>query len=153
MEDRERYSGTWYNQHGSSMDLVVAKDGKVSGKFRSGVGLSQRDEEFDVRGYVAGEVIAFIVDFARYETLTTWTGHFVAEDGGPQIQAMWQMAVATPPRHGRDIWKGTWTGADAFRREPYRKPDLMRRIPSHPVAWQEAYELLSSLSDPTEDKE
>ncbi len=153
MDDRKRYSGTWYNQHGSSMELSVSEAGAVSGKFRSGVGLSHRDEQFDVTGFVAGEVISFVVDFSKYETLTTWTGHFVSEDGGPQIQAMWHMAVATPPRHGRDLWKGTWTGADIFRREPVRRPDLMRRIPSHPVAWQEAFELLTSLGSPSEGDE
>ena len=110
MDDRKRYSGTWYNQHGSSMELSISETGAVSGKFRSGVGLSHRDEQFDVTGFVAGEVISFVVDFSKYETLTTWTGHFVSEDGGPQIQAMWHMAVATPPRHGRDLWKGTWAG-------------------------------------------
>lgn len=153
MDEPKRYSGTWYNQHGSSMDLSVGVDGKVSGRFRSGVGLSHRDEAFDVTGFAAGEVIALIVNFSKYATLTTWTGHLVVEAGAPQIQAMWHMAVATPPRHGRDVWKGTWTGADVFQREPARKPELMRRIPSHPVAWQEAFELLTSLSDPTEDVE
>lgn len=153
MDDRERYSGTWYNQHGSSMELSVTEAGKVSGRFRSGVGLSQRDEHFDVTGFAAGEVIAFIVDFSKYETLTTWTGHLAVEGGAPEIQAMWHMAVATPPRHGRDLWKGTWTGADVFRREPASRPEFLRRIPSHPVAWQEAYELLTSLSSPTDDDE
>lgn len=153
MDDCKRYSGTWYNQHGSSMELSVSKTGGVSGKFRSGIGLSQRDETFDVTGFCRGEVIAFIVSFAKYETLTTWTGHFVVEGGTPGIQAIWNMAVATPPRHGGDVWKGTWTGADTFRREPAPRPEVARRIPSHPVAWQEAYELLTSLSDPTEDEE
>jgi len=153
MDDRKRYSGTWYNQHGSSMELSVSEAGEVSGKFRSGVGLSHRDESFEMTGFSAGDVIAFIADFSKYETLSTWTGHFVTDAGAPEIQANWHMAVATPPRHGRDLWKGTWTGADVFRREPMRKPGHPGRVPSHPVAWQEAFELLTSLSDPTNDEE
>lgn len=142
-------SGTWHNQHGSRMELRVADDGKLTGAFVSGVGLAREGEQFDLVGFARGELIAFVVDFSRYDSVTTWSGHYLEQDGRPVIQAMWQMTVAAPRKAlPGAVWKGIWTGADVFQREPAER-GLPGRVPSHPVAWQEAEEVLRSLSAPS----
>lgn len=127
-------SGEWHNQHGSRMRLEIAPDGAVSGTFTSALGLS-KDQTFRLTGFAAGEVLAFVVDFGKYRTLTAWTGQ-CCTGGGEAIRAMWHMSVSPPPGEAERVrWRGTWTGEDVFRREPATQAASPGRMPSHPVAF------------------
>jgi hypothetical protein len=112
--------GTWYNQHGSELVLESSGERKLSGYFKSRSGLAKGGERCAVTGYVAGDLVAFVVDFGRFDSLTAWTGHFVIESDEPRIRACWHMSVKVPLRHADDeLWRGTWTGEDEFRRAPF----------------------------------
>lgn len=126
------FYGKWENQHGSKIDLRVAPDGTVSGRFESGVGLAERGETFALSGFATDDLISFVVDFSRLGSLTSWSGHFA--DGS--IQALWHMTLGAAIAPGtQSAWKGTWSGFDTFRREPMRTGRPVGGVPSHPVAW------------------
>lgn len=127
-------SGKWYNQHDSELDLSVETDGRLRGKFRSGVGFPQLDEEFDVVGFAAGELVSFVVSFGRYDSVTSWTGHFGEREGTQTIYVLWHMTVGLPPGHEQQLWQGIWSGADTFVRVRTAAGETAARSrPSHPV--------------------
>lgn len=113
-------SGTWYNQHGSELRLEVDSRGRLTGEFRSHSGLARAGDPCAVTGYATKDLIAFVVDFGRFDSLTAWTGHCVLEAGEQRIRACWHMSVEVPAKHPElELWKGTWTGEDEFRRAPF----------------------------------
>jgi hypothetical protein len=128
------FAGTWHNQHGSVMDLEISDDGRVTGRFMSGVGLAELGEPFALAGFVAGDLISFTVDFGPRGSLTAWVGHGWLEHGVERIETLWQMAVELPlPGEQATLWRGTWAGADTFARaEPEARAARGLR-PSHPV--------------------
>jgi hypothetical protein len=131
-----RFDGKWYNQHGSELDITVDRDHRIRGHFRSGVGFPEPGEQFEIVGYVAGDLVGFVVSFAKYDCLTSWAGHLGDDEGAPVLDAMWNMTVGLPPGSESELWRGVWTGADHFRRS-HVAPEKSRRRPSHPVAPEE----------------
>lgn len=133
-------SGTWYNQHGSRIDLRVEAEGRLGGTLRSGVGFPDPDEEFPLSGFVSEGLIGFAVSFGRYDSLTSWTGHYGIENGRETIYTLWHMSVGLLPEthHADRLWEGIWSGSDTFVREaiaPLERPG--RRIASHPLRKQD----------------
>jgi len=126
-------AGTWHNQHGSVMDLRVGGDGKITGRFKTGVGLSGCGEDFALTGFVEGDMIAFTVDFGARRSLTAWVGHACLEGGSARIETLWQMVVAGPRSGGLPSWRGTWSGADTFSRERSGAVAPSGLRPSHPI--------------------
>jgi hypothetical protein len=132
---KREFDGLWYNQHGSKLELKVKPGGAIDGTFWSGAGLAAQERTGrPVSGYCAGDLVAFVCDFGKYGSLTTWTGHLVSERDAPVLEAQWQMAVALPARdRPEELWRGIWTGADVFRRAPTEAPAGAGRLPSHPL--------------------
>lgn len=127
-------NGRWYNQHGSELDVIVEEDGRIRGTFRSGVGFPRAEEAFEVVGFAAGELVSFVVSFSRYDSITSWTGHFGERDGTETIYALWHMTVGLPPGHEQQLWQGIWSGADTFVRDrPQAGEIAVRARPSHPT--------------------
>ncbi len=109
-------SGTWHNEHGSELRFEVDPAGRVSGRFRTGVGFG-KDETFDVIGRASDDLVSFTVSFGSHGAITAWVGHFIAAE--ERIEALWHMAVALPhPGRLDELWKGIWSGADVFERGP-----------------------------------
>jgi len=123
--------GTWYNQHGSRLELHADDEGHVDGWFHSGVGFDRPDERHRVEGCVRGDLISFHVDFGPHGTITAWTGHVGLDRGEPAIHTLWHMAVRGARSTGTTQWRGTWAGADTFHRQPAEAASARR--PSHPV--------------------
>jgi hypothetical protein len=125
-------SGVWHNQHGSEMQIEVGEDGSITGSFRSGTGLPGPRERFPLTGHLAGDLISITVDFGKYDSMTSWTGHHGIEDGERTIYAMWHMAVRLRRKGHDQLWTGIWAGADTFRRGPSAKHTTLPGGPSHP---------------------
>lgn len=126
--------GDWHNQHGSVLHLEVGPGGKLSGTFRTAVGVASHDEKFPLVGFVTENRIAFCVHFGKEGSLTSWVGHWRGEGGGGEIDALWHMAVrVTDPDAARDPWRATWTGADTFRRGVPPVASKSSLLPSSPV--------------------
>jgi hypothetical protein len=128
-------SRKWHNQHGSEVDVQVSEDGRVIGKFYSGTGLA-KGEPCDLVGFATESLIGFTVDFSRYESVTSWAGHFVAERDGLVIHARWTMSVASPKPNDPELSRKG--GLDRLRLRftegrPSRRHETVPRRPSHPM--------------------
>jgi hypothetical protein len=129
-------SGPWFNQHHSVLHLVQ-EGRRLSGTFRPGVG-PLKEQSFPLLGFVLGDQVGFVVAFGPGAAVTAWVGHLVTEG----IETLWQMSVRVDAAGRDDDWRGTWSGADLFRRG---EPALVRvgdagepaidelRLPSVPV--------------------
>jgi hypothetical protein len=100
------------------MELFVDGDGDVSGLYRTAVGQPQPTEEFDLKGFVAHDVITFCVNFGKYGSLTAWVGqHTRDRDGNEVIYTLWHLARNVKDEdEPEDLWASILAGANEFRR-------------------------------------
>lgn len=129
-------AGTWHNQHGSEMHLVVEENGETFGTFKTGVGAHKQNEEFNLAGFISQNLIGFTVNFGKYCSMTSWTGQHTVEDGVEKIYTMWHLARAMPETENpQGLWTGVLSGADVFYRGPAETPVKGTAIiPSHPIS-------------------
>jgi hypothetical protein len=114
------FSGKWHNEHDSEMELQVAADGRVTGKYQTGVGSPTPSEQFDLVGFAKGDQLSFTVDFSKYGTLTAWVGqHTINKQGAEEINTMWHLSENVPDADEKDkMWNSVTDGADFFWRGP-----------------------------------
>lgn len=111
------FSGVWKNQRKSTLTLAVNNNGKVTGKFDSGVGDDGQVLEVAVEGRVLGDVITFNVLYEKFGTVVTWVGQLTEEDGAPVIETSWLHASnIADDEEADELWSAVRTGADTFRR-------------------------------------
>ena len=111
------FSGTWINQRGSSMEISVDDRGRVSGIFRTAVGLPSNQEAFPLCGFVQADLIAFVVSFGVHDSVTAWTGQHTIVAGRERIETLWHLAKNIPDEEeDRSLWAGILAGADSFER-------------------------------------
>ncbi|MEJ8474433.1 avidin/streptavidin family protein [Roseibium algae] len=111
------FNGTWENGLGSEMDLVVNVN-LLSGEYRTNVGLPAPSEEFDLTGFVTGDLITFTVNFGRYGSLTTWAGQQTETSTGQvEIKTLWYLTKNVPDsREPNELWSSILAGAGTFTR-------------------------------------
>src|SRR5512138_1484285 len=90
------FSGRWRNQRGSSLELAIDDRGRVSGTFRTGVGVPSPHESFPLCGFARGDLIAFSVDFGVHESVTAWAGQHTEAGGRERIETLWHLARNIP---------------------------------------------------------
>lgn len=113
---RLRIEGTWYNELGSRLVLVVDEDGRLSGTFSSGVG--NGDEEPPVTGFVdrrphdGTTVLGFVVGWPATHSVTVWSGQ--CDLDRQVIETTWLLSgeVGTT-----EEWHSTLVGHNRFTRE------------------------------------
>lgn len=112
------FSGKWKNNLKSDMTLAIDASGKVTGKYRTGVGNPTPAEEFDLVGFATGDLLSFTVNFGQYGSLTSWVGQLTKDaQGVDQIKTMWLLSrnIADPDEDA-GLWGSVLTGADFFFR-------------------------------------
>ncbi|GAB5566167.1 MAG: avidin/streptavidin family protein [Winogradskyella sp.] len=110
-------TGVWENQLDSEMTLIMESSGSLSGKYKTAVGKPSDSEEFDLIGVVTGDLVAFIVNFGKYGSLTSWTGQVVENSGKQVIQTLWHLSKNIKDENEEDeIWGSLLTGAGNFTR-------------------------------------
>lgn len=112
------FSGKWYNQRGSEMDLIV--DGSiVKGTYKTKVSSPNDQDLFYLTGFATGDLISFTVNFGKFGTLTSWAGQYAKEGQEPEmIHTCFVAAVDVSEEKEPDvIWGGVRSGSDFFRRE------------------------------------
>jgi len=68
-----------------------------------------------LQGSVAGDLISFTVNWG--ETITTWIGHGVVDNGAPGILTLWHLVLTIPDETDpQKQWKTVMAGADEFVR-------------------------------------
>ena len=111
------FSGLWKNQRGSSIEVDVDAGGRVSGTFRTAVGVPYPQEAFPLCGFVQGDLIAFSVSFGQHESVTAWAGQHTIIDGRERIETLWHLARNVPDEdESRSLWAAILAGADVFER-------------------------------------
>lgn len=124
-------NGVWYNQHGSRVALQIS-EGAITGSFASSVGLEKPGTEAKVVGFVSGNLICFIANFAQYGSLTAWAGHITGAGDESVLTLQWHMTVALPGKEDpNELWRGVWAGSDVFRRQPASRRETPRQVTSH----------------------
>jgi len=127
------FIGCWRNQHGSERNIKEIKDGKLSGTFKTGVGAHDPEEEFELTGFVSDGLIAFTVNFGKYNSLTSWSGQHSRSKASDKIETMWHLARTLPENAEKDcLWAGVWAGADTFVRSKAGSPRNLEKIDRPP---------------------
>jgi hypothetical protein len=111
------FSGHWKNQRGSSIELNVDDRGRVSGTFRTAVGVPSPTETFPLCGVAQGDLIAFTVGFGVHESVTAWAGQHTLVGGRERIETLWHLARnIADEEEDRALWAAILAGADRFER-------------------------------------
>jgi hypothetical protein len=112
-----RFQGRWKNDMGSTMELHVAPDGSLKGTYQTNVGAAKPWERFELSGYVAGDLIAFVANFGKYDSLTAWVGQHTVDGGRERIRTLWHLANNVPDsEEPTRLWSSILTGANDFER-------------------------------------
>lgn len=110
------FSGKWYNQRGSEMELIV--DGSIVKGTKTKVSSPSGKDLFYLTGFATGDLISFTVNFGKFDTLTSWAGQYAKEAEEPEIHTCFVAAIDVAEEKEPDvIWGGVRSGSDFFRRE------------------------------------
>jgi hypothetical protein len=105
------------------MNLVV-NGSVVTGTYKTKVGSPDDKDLFELSGFATGDLIAFTVNFGKFDTLTSWSGQYAKEENEPEmIHTCFVAAIDIGERQESDeIWGGVKVGSDFFRREKWTWP-------------------------------
>ena len=100
------------------MELTVDSDGDMIGVYRTGVGLPSPSAEFDLKGFVSGDLIVFCVNFGKYDSLTSWAGQHARDQNGNEIiYTLWHLTKNVKDANEEDeLWASILAGASEYRR-------------------------------------
>jgi hypothetical protein len=117
------FSGKWYNQRGSEMDLIV-NGSIITGTYKTKVGSPDEHDLFYLTGFATEDLISFTVNFGHFGTLTSWAGQYAKEKDEPEmIHTCFVAAVDIKEAlESRDIWGGVKVGSDFFQRTEWTWP-------------------------------
>ncbi|TCK31950.1 avidin family protein [Paraburkholderia sp. BL8N3] len=104
------FSGSWKNELGSTMQIAQQGDG-LTGTYESKVSSGGGTTTGDLRGYVDGDLISFVVHWRDFQAITAWVGQSEPNTGDTRISTLWQM---TKQVASGDEWASINAGADEF---------------------------------------
>ena len=110
------FSGSWWNDRCSKMDLTVTGE-QLGGTYASAVGTGG-GTPFPLVGYRSGiDLLAFTVNFGPVGSLASWAGQHTVERGTEKIITMWHVTanVADADENAK-LWGSILTGSDTFYR-------------------------------------
>jgi hypothetical protein len=109
------FAGRWYNQMGSTMDLVV-EGTTVTGAYESLARSEAPPVVGELKGYAVGDLISFMVLWG--DSITAWVGQMIDEDTDTaKIRTLWHMVTEVPDAdEPKYLWTSTYAGADEFVR-------------------------------------
>lgn len=107
------FSGTWKNELNSEMTLTQIND-VLSGTYESAVSSGGGKTIGDLRGYVDGDLIAFVVHWRDFQAITSWVGQLEPGVDQESIKTLWQM---TKQVASGEEWSSINAGSDSFTRK------------------------------------
>lgn len=112
-------AGRWRNQLGSTMVLEVDDHHRIRGTFHTGAAIGDPKAGYEIVGFAEGDAFAFCVDFGRWGSVASWTGHHVTgEERGERLVTMWHLAQPVDDPHSEiDTWRAMLAGGDEFQRD------------------------------------
>jgi hypothetical protein len=132
------FDGTWFNQHGSKMELQVDDDtGAVNGRYTTAVGAPGKEEWFLLVGFASEDQISFTVNFGKYGSLTSWVGQQTLDSAkNARIITFWHLTKnVSDQEEPKKMWATVLTGSDVFTRNAPLSAAVAALLmrPSHPV--------------------
>jgi hypothetical protein len=135
------FSGTWYNELGSQMELNHS-GGNVWGTYYTAVGTAFG--QYDLVGLtnenpypfsqVLGWAVAWNNAYLNSHSATTWCGQYQTIDNNEEIVAFWLLTNEVQPEKD---WDATNIGQDTFKRSPFSEEEIeknrKRKAKSHPA--------------------
>lgn len=103
-------SGDWENDLKSTMHLIQNGDA-LEGTYESKVSSTGGSTIGDLKGYVDGDLIAFVVHWRDFQSITSWVGQCESGGSNKLIQTLWQM---TKQVDEGDEWASINSGSDSF---------------------------------------
>lgn len=123
MNGRTDLNGIWHNPYGSEMTLEVDKTGRISGKFRTGVGRVETKKDwdgswFDLVGFSNGDLVSFVVHFNSTGAMCSVIGRLVSNSNGMTPQRIETLSYTSFNMPEEDHWKATVAAAVVYERGP-----------------------------------
>jgi hypothetical protein len=110
------FGGTWKNQYGSTANFTVTGS-TVTGTYTTAVSGGGAPLSGPIVGHVADDIICFSVLWPLQQSITTWAGQVVDEQGTETLKTLWHLVIniddASEPT---GLWTTTLAGADVFTR-------------------------------------
>ncbi|KVZ35657.1 avidin/streptavidin family protein [Burkholderia ubonensis] len=106
------FSGLWKSELGSTMQIAQQGD-QLTGTYGSAVSATESETTGDLRGYVDGDLIAFVVHWREFQAITSWVGQCEPNSNNGKINTLWQMTKQVAEG---DEWASINAGADVFVR-------------------------------------
>ncbi|MFZ6864376.1 avidin/streptavidin family protein [Undibacterium sp. Ji67W] len=106
------FSGDWKNELGSVMHLVQSAD-ILNGTYTSNVSGTGEVTIGDLKGYVDGDLISFVVHWRDFQAITSWVGQIESGASGQVIKTLWQMTKKVAVG---EEWASINAGSDIFNR-------------------------------------
>src|SRR5476649_823248 len=110
------FSGAWWSERCSKMDVKVGTGGLLSGTYASPV--AGGGATYPLTGFRAGtDLIAFSVNFGPTGSLASWAGQHTIIAGAEVIMTTWLVTQDVPDdQELARLWASTLTSYDNFRR-------------------------------------
>ena len=124
-------NGTWYNELGSSMTLVV-NGNSITGTYQTAVG--DASETYDLVGRTdtdndARQAVGFVVvwqnQYGSSDSVTTWSGQYQNINGIDTIVTTWLLTQETNPN---DDWASTIVNKDIFTKTAPIEEEIQQQL-------------------------
>ena len=124
-------NGTWYNELGSSMTLVV-NGNSITGTYQTAVG--DASGTYDLVGRTdtdndASQAVGFVVVWQNQsgssDSVTTWSGQYQNINGIDTIVTTWLLTQETNPN---DDWASTIINKDIFTKTAPIEEEIQRQL-------------------------
>ena len=107
--------GMWMNELGSSMSIEHFDGASFSGIYESAVSENGSSVRGELTGTLAGDAIAFLVNWrSQYSSVTAWSGLVMSSGEVQAIYTLWHLA--NTPESEADAWRSIEAGSDVFVR-------------------------------------
>jgi hypothetical protein len=131
--------GTWYNEKGSKLELIVHMDGTIEGEYHTAVGGAQGvfklSGRTDMKDFAGSRSVGFVVCWnnpaINLHSVTVWSGQYHDVSGDEVLSTTWLLTKESPPEND---WASTLVGNDVFRRVAPQQPSA-----DHPFVSQSAF--------------
>jgi hypothetical protein len=105
--------GVWKNELGSTMEVEQYDGTNFTGSYTSAVSANGQSAKGTLSGTVAGDAVAFLVNWKQqFSSVTAWSGLVLGDAATPAIYALWHLS--TTPEADDGAWESIMAGADLF---------------------------------------
>lgn len=105
--------GVWENELGSSMEIDQFDGTAFTGTYTSAVSAEGKSAKGALSGTIAGDAIAFLVNWKEeFSSVTAWSGLVLSNGKTTAINTLWHMA--STPETVDGAWESILAGADLF---------------------------------------